>query len=152
MNDLSKMISVAFLFCATTLPAGVKVERQKFFLTPQQLADARRESGVDFDDQLIIRYAGSNGTFAYFDTHRVRIGSADGILLNLSSSGCLVRLPRLMQVAADATLSLHADDRWLEVPCKVVRCTETQVQMAGAVWRRKEFFKTWARFTLASHS
>ena len=73
------------------------------------------------------------------DTHRVRIGSADGILLNLSSSGCLVRLPRLMQVAADATLSLYADDRWLEVPCKVVRCTETEVQMAGAVCRRKEF-------------
>ena len=76
---------------------------------------------------------------ARIDTHRVRIGSADGILLNLSASGCLVRLPRLMQVAADATLSLYADDRWLEVPCKVVRCTETEVQMAGAVWRRKEF-------------
>ena len=68
---------------------------------------------------------------ARLDTHRVRIGSADGILLNLSSSGCLVRLPRLMQVAADATLSLYADDRWLDVPCRVVRCTETEVQMAG---------------------
>jgi hypothetical protein len=76
---------------------------------------------------------------ARLDTHRVRIGSADGILLNLSTSGALVRLPRLMQVAADATLSLYADDRWLDVPCKVVRCTETEVQMAGAVWRRKEF-------------
>ena len=76
---------------------------------------------------------------ARIDTHRVRIGSADGILLNLSASGALVRLPRLLQVAADATLSLFADDRWLDVRCKVVRCTETEVQMAGAVWRRKEF-------------
>src|SRR5438552_18916273 len=57
---------------ASAFPADVKVERQKFFLTPQQLAEARKESGVDFDDQLIIRYAGTDGRFAYFDTHRVR--------------------------------------------------------------------------------
>ena len=73
------------------------------------------------------------------DTHRVRIGTADGILLNLSASGALVRLPRLLQVAADATLSLYADDRWLDVPCRVVRCTETEVHMDGAAWGRKEF-------------
>ena len=72
------------------------------------------------------------------DTHRVRVGSADGILLNLSSTGALVRLPRLFPIA-DATLSLYADNRWLDVPCKVVRCTETQVQLSGATWRRKEF-------------
>jgi PilZ domain len=73
------------------------------------------------------------------DTHRVRIGTADGILLNLSSSGALVRMPRLVPIAADATLSLYADNTWLDVPCRVVRCTETEVQMTGAVWQRKEF-------------
>lgn len=57
---------------ALAFPKTVKVTRQKFFLTPQQIADAKRESGVDFDDQLIVRYAGSDGRFAYFDTHRVR--------------------------------------------------------------------------------
>jgi hypothetical protein len=57
---------------ATAFPAGVKVTRQKFFLTPEQLATARRESGADLDDQLVIRYAGSDGRIAYFDTHRVR--------------------------------------------------------------------------------
>lgn len=51
---------------------NLKPQRQKFFLTPQQVADARRESGVDFDDQLIIRYAAPDGRVAYFDTHRVR--------------------------------------------------------------------------------
>ena len=51
---------------------GVTPQRQKFFLTRQQIADARRESGVDFDDQLIIRYAAPDGRVAYFDTHRVR--------------------------------------------------------------------------------
>ena len=69
----------------------------------------------------------------------MRIGTADGILLNLSASGALVRLPRLLQVAADATLSLYADDHWLDVPCRVVRCTETAVEMSGATWKRKEF-------------
>lgn len=73
------------------------------------------------------------------DTHHVRIGTADGILLNLSASGALVRMHRLVPVSADATLSLYADDEWLEVRCRVVRCTETEVQMAGAVWGRKEF-------------
>ena len=69
----------------------------------------------------------------------MRIGTADGILLNLSASGALVRLPRLIPVAADATLSLYADDRWLDVPCRIVRCTETEIHMDGAAWGRKEF-------------
>ena len=46
---------------ATAFPAAVKVTRQKFFLTPEQLAAARSESGVDFDDRLVVRYAGSDG-------------------------------------------------------------------------------------------
>lgn len=75
---------------------------------------------------------------ARLDTHRVRIGSADGILLNLSSSGALVRLPRFFDVAAGATLSFYADNRWLDIPCTVVRCVETQVEVAGAMWKRKE--------------
>ena len=57
---------------ATAFPAAVKVTRQTFFLTPEQLAAARSESGVDFDDRLVVRYAGSDGRVAYFDTHRVR--------------------------------------------------------------------------------
>ena len=57
---------------ATAFPAPATVARQKFFLTPEQLAAARKESGVDFDDRLVVRYAGSDGRVAYFDTHRVR--------------------------------------------------------------------------------
>jgi len=30
-----------------------------------------------------------------------------------------VRLPRLVPIAADATLSLYADNTWLDVPCRV---------------------------------
>jgi hypothetical protein len=61
---------------ASAFPAGAKVTRQAVFLTKQQLADARNESGVSVDDQLVIRYVGTMGDrvagYAYFDTHRVR--------------------------------------------------------------------------------
>jgi hypothetical protein len=87
----------------------------------------------------LIRKMSQSERAARLDTHRVRIGSADGILLNLSSSGALVRMPRLFPIAADATLSLYADDRWFDLKCKVVRCTETDVQLSGATWKRKEF-------------
>lgn len=56
----------------SAFPPGTKVTRQSFFLTPQQVESAKRESGVDFREQLVIRYAGSDGHFVYFDTHRVR--------------------------------------------------------------------------------
>jgi len=61
---------------ASAFPAGTKVTRQQVFLTAQQLAAAKKESGLDFDDQLIVRYVGTAGDrvagYAYFDTHRVR--------------------------------------------------------------------------------
>lgn len=61
---------------ASAFPAGTKVARQAFFLTKAQVGEARRESGLSFDDQLVIRYMGTTGDnpagYAYFDTHRVR--------------------------------------------------------------------------------
>ena len=61
---------------ASAFPAGTKVTREQVFLTAQQLAAAKKESGLDFDDQLIVRYVGTAGDrvtgYAYFDTHRVR--------------------------------------------------------------------------------
>jgi hypothetical protein len=74
-----------------------------------------------------------------FDTHRVRLGTSDGILLNLSATGALVRMPERLTVGASPTLSLYADDRWLQLRCSVVRCIETDVKIAGAVWHRTEF-------------
>lgn len=61
---------------ASAFPAGTTVSRQTFFLKPEQVAAARKESGVDFKDQMIVRYTGTaNGRavgYAYFDTHLVR--------------------------------------------------------------------------------
>lgn len=66
---------------ASAFPAGTKVTRQALFLTPEQRAMALKESGIEFDDRMIVRYVGrvAGGTaadrvigYAYFDTHRVR--------------------------------------------------------------------------------
>lgn len=61
---------------ANAFPAGTAVTRQAIFLRPEQLAAAKKESGVDFKDQMIVRYTGTaNGRvvgYAYFDTHLVR--------------------------------------------------------------------------------
>ncbi|MFL6248819.1 MAG: FMN-binding protein [Thermoanaerobaculia bacterium] len=61
---------------ASAFPAGTKVTRQTFFLTPEQCSAAQKESGVEFEDRMIVRYAGMAGDrvigYAYFDTHRVR--------------------------------------------------------------------------------
>lgn len=73
------------------------------------------------------------------DTRRVRLGMADGILLNLSTTGALVRMPEHLLAATDSMLSLYADDRWVQVRCRIVRCTKTDVMIEGAVWRHTEF-------------
>ena len=61
---------------AIAFPKGAKVVRQAYFLTKPQVDAARKASGIDFSDQLIVRYAGYSGEtllgYAYFDTHRVR--------------------------------------------------------------------------------
>jgi hypothetical protein len=95
---------------ASAFPAGVRVERQKFFLTPQQLAAARRESGVDFNDQLIVRYAGSNGAFAYFDTHRVRT-LPETVMIVLGADG---KVDRVEILSFDEPTDYFPKRRWLD--------------------------------------
>lgn len=62
---------------AGAFPAGTKVTRQALFLSPEQSTAAQKESGVEFKDRMIVRYAGTNAAgvvigYAYFDTHMVR--------------------------------------------------------------------------------
>jgi hypothetical protein len=95
---------------ASAFPAGVKVERQKFFLTPEQLAAARRESGVDFNDQLIIRYAGANGQYAYFDTHRVRT-LPETVMIVVGADG---QIDRVEILSFDEPTDYFPKRRWLD--------------------------------------
>lgn len=61
---------------ASAFPAGTRIVREPIFLTPQQIELAKKDAGVDFSDQLIVRYSGNGPAgvigYAYFDTHRVR--------------------------------------------------------------------------------
>lgn len=95
---------------ASAFPRGVTVARQKFFLTPQQLADARRDSGVDFNDTLIVRYAASNGSFAYFDTHRVRT-LPETILVVVKGDGSVDRVEIL---SFDEPTDYFPKRRWID--------------------------------------
>jgi hypothetical protein len=95
---------------ATAFPAGVKVTRQKFFLTPEQLAAARQESGGDFNDQLVIRYAGSDGRIAYFDTHRVRT-EPETVMVVVNADGTVDRVEIL---AFSEPTDYFPKRRWLD--------------------------------------
>lgn len=95
---------------ASAFPKGVAVSRQKFFLTPQQLDAARKESGVDFDDQLIVRYAGSDGRTAYFDTHRVRT-EPETVMVVVRPDGTIERIDIL---SFDEPTDYFPKRRWLD--------------------------------------
>ena len=95
---------------ATAFPATVKVTRQKFFLTPEQLAAARSESGVDFDDRLVVRYAGSDGRVAYFDTHRVRT-EPETVMVVVLPDG---RVDRVEILAFNEPTDYFPKRRWLD--------------------------------------
>ena len=70
---------------ASAFPAGVKVTRQTIFLTPEQAKAAGSAT------QLVIRYAGSNGSYAYFDTHRVRT-EPETVMVVVAADGSVERV------------------------------------------------------------
>lgn len=99
---------------ASAFPSGVNVTRQTFFLTKQQVADARRESGVPFDDQLLIRYVGATGDavagYAYFDTHRVRT-LAETVMIVVRPDG---RVDRIEILSFDEPTDYLPKRRWID--------------------------------------
>jgi hypothetical protein len=94
---------------ASAFPAGTKVTREVFFLTPQQLDAARRESGVEFSDKMIVRYASPAG-YAYFDTHRVRT-LAETVMIVVTPDG---RIDRIEILSFDEPPDYLPKARWFE--------------------------------------
>jgi len=88
---------------------NAKPARQTFFLTKQQLDAARKESGVDFKEQLVIRYAGPNG-FAYFDTHRVRT-LPETVMIVVTPDG---KVDRVEILSFDEPTDYFPKRRWLD--------------------------------------
>jgi hypothetical protein len=126
-----RALAIAFLFLAATAEARVLMtqeqalasafpggaRREKFFLTPQQLAAAKNESGVDFDDQLIVRYtgvagrhAGADGRYAYFDTHRVRT-MPETLMIVVRPDGSIERIDIL---SFDEPTDYFPKPRWID--------------------------------------
>jgi len=93
---------------ATAFP-NAKPARQTFFLTKQQLDAARKESGVDFNEQLVIRYAGPAG-FAYFDTHRVRT-LPETVMIIVTPDG---KVDRVEILSFDEPTDYFPKRRWLD--------------------------------------
>jgi len=67
-------------------------------------------SGVDFDDQLIVRYAGPDGRYAYFDTHLVRT-LPETILVLLAADG---RIRRIDILSFEEPEDYMPTERWLQ--------------------------------------
>jgi hypothetical protein len=99
---------------ASAFPADAKVTRQTFFLTKQQLADARRESGVMFTSQMVIRYKATVDDkiigYAYFDTHLVRT-FPESVLIVVTPEGAVDRIEIL---SFDEPTEYFPKRRWLD--------------------------------------
>src|SRR5213075_852006 len=89
---------------ASAFPPGVKVTRQTIFLT----TDQAKAAGVE--TQLVIRYAGSNGSFAYFDTHRVRT-EPETVMVVVNAEG---KIDRVDILSFDEPTDYFPKRRWLD--------------------------------------
>ena len=99
---------------ATAFPAGAKIVRQTFFLRPEQISAAKSDSGVDFADQLLIRYAARSGdkviAYAYFDTHRVRT-LPESVMIVVTADG---KIDRVEILSFDEPSDYFPKRRWID--------------------------------------
>ena len=95
---------------ASAFPSPATYIRQSVFLTPEQLAAAKKESGLEFADRLVVRYVGSNGKIAYFDTHRVRT-LAETVMVVVTQDG---RVERIDVLSFDEPPEYLPKQRWID--------------------------------------
>ena len=99
---------------ASAFPAPAKVTRQSVFLTKAQLDAARKSSGIDFGDQLVVRYVSTVGDrvagYAYFDTHRVRT-LVETVMIVVAADGAVERVEVL---SFDEPPDYLPRPRWLD--------------------------------------
>ena len=73
-------------------------------------------------------------------TVRVRLGViTDGILMNMSEGGALVRIRRSQEPDRQVMLTIYEGDHSLDVPARIVRSTPVQLQTESATLARTEF-------------
>jgi len=84
--------------------------RQTFFLTKEQLAAVKQESGIDIRDALVVRYVATNGMTAYFDSHRVRT-EPETVMIVVDANGAISRIDIL---SFDEPTDYFPKRRWLD--------------------------------------
>jgi hypothetical protein len=116
---------------ASAFPRGARVVRQKFFLSALQLDAARRDSGVDFRDELIVRYAGYSGDrllgYAYFDAHRVRT-LPETVMVVVAPDGSIERVDIL---SFDEPTDYFPKRRWIDQ--LLHRKLDNDLSLTGAI-------------------
>lgn len=95
---------------ATAFPPPLTYTRQALFLKAEQIGQVKKESGAETVDPLVVRYAASNGCFAYFDTHRVRT-EPEMVMIVVDASGRVVRVDIL---TFEEPMDYFPKRRWLE--------------------------------------
>jgi hypothetical protein len=95
---------------ASAFPAPLTFARQTFFLKPEQVAQIKRESGAEAVEPLVIRYAGSNGSFAYFDKHRVRT-EPEVVMIVVDAAG---KVSRVDILSFDEPTDYMPKRRWID--------------------------------------
>lgn len=88
---------------------NAKPVRQVHYLTLEQLTTAKKESGLEFADRMIVRYATPSG-FAYFDTHRVRT-LPETVMVLVTPDG---RVDRVEILSFDEPPEYLPKERWLD--------------------------------------
>lgn len=99
---------------ASAFPKGAAVTRQAIFLQPAQLDAARKQSGVEFKDRLIVRYTGTlDGRvlgYAYFDTHLVRT-LQESVMVLVTPDG---RVDRIDILSFNEPQDYMPKERWID--------------------------------------
>lgn len=67
-----------------------------------------------------------------------RLGELDCTVGNLSPTGALLLTRTELPLESDWSLQITLPDGAVSVKCQVVRCESMEIQMPGAVWRRKD--------------
>lgn len=95
-------------------PAASAVERESLYLSDAERENAVRLAGVEFTDELVVRYVAKQGGkvtgFAYFDAHRVRT-LPETIMIVVGTDN---RIARVEILSFSEPLDYLPKERWLD--------------------------------------
>lgn len=98
----------------SAFPAGTSLARQPLFLSRSQVEAARKASGLEFNDELVVRYVARRGQeivgYVYFDSHRVRT-LPETLMFVITPEA---RIERIEVLAFSEPADYFPRERWME--------------------------------------